>query len=127
MSLPGLFLTLVLIAILALWIASPLLSRRANRQTDHTVQQEYERVVVNYERILINIRDLDEDFATGKIGESDYQAERETWIERGIALLRSIDALTEQHGLNNAAPTIEDDIEARIAAHRARTTKAAHD
>lgn len=124
MSLPGLFLTLVLVVILALWVAAPLLSRRSHRAADHTAQQEYERVVVNYERVLTNIRDLDEDFATGKIEHSDYQAEREAWIERGITLLRTMDALTER---NSAASTVEDEIEARVAAHRARTTKATHD
>ncbi len=85
-----------------------------------------------YERVLTNIRDLDEDFSTGKMGENDYEAERETWVQRGIQVLKTFDGMQEQVVLTSEVDhqtldrSIDDEIEAAIAAYRTRQ-KRSHD
>ncbi|MBK8024912.1 MAG: hypothetical protein IPK19_26710 [Chloroflexi bacterium] len=39
------------------------------------------------------LRDLDEDFALGKIEPSLYEQDRAVWIERGVQALKALDAL----------------------------------
>ena len=64
---------------------------------------------------LTNIRDLDEDFSTGKINEEDYRTEREVWARRGIRLLRALDQL---EGAEDDAEGIERAIEEAVAEYR---------
>lgn len=121
MSIPGLIATIVLLAIILVIVLAPLLRR--NEQIvieDRFVSKQRERALAYYERVLTNVRDLDEDFATDKIDEADYQAERELWLGRGVALLKLLDELDEKHNLidNEAADdaqidaAIEDAIQA---------------
>ncbi|MCY4466135.1 MAG: hypothetical protein OXE46_11425 [Chloroflexi bacterium] len=91
MSLAGLLATLLLTLLALAIVAYPLLRRQestsARLSSPHDVDSRYQRV-------LINIRDLDEDFATGKLDAQSYHDERETWVGRGIELLRQIDEQT---------------------------------
>lgn len=94
MSTGGLFITLALVLIATVVVARPFFRFAPNRQTaDANLQLQRERVYSYYERVLTNIRDLDEDFQTGKIAEAEYQEEREVWVYRGIRLLRVADSL----------------------------------
>ncbi len=55
------------------------------------------RALAYYERALMNVRDLDEDFATGKISAEEYHAERDLWASRGARVLQFLDELDQQH------------------------------
>ena len=77
-----------------------------------------ERAARYYERVLTNIRDLDEDFSTGKISEEAYRAEREVWLERGIRLLRAMDQLEREDADADGAAEIERAIDEALAAYR---------
>ena len=95
MSLAGL-LAALLLTLLALTIAAyPLLRRQASTGVRPSSPLDLE---TSYRRVLINIRDLDEDFATGKLDAHSYRDERETWVGRGIELLRQIDERTRTSG-----------------------------
>ena len=122
MSLPGLAVALILTLIAAAVVAQPLLqSKRRARATDESLHQQRDRVGTYYERVLTNIRDLDEDFATGKISEDDFKAEREVWAQRGIRLLRVQDQLDREQSLvDDAADAerIDRAIEEAVAAYR---------
>lgn len=123
MSIPGLLIALLLSLIALAMVARPLLlPARQRRSAGSSLRLESERVKTYYERVLTNIRDLDEDFATGKIGEDDYRAEREVWAQRGIRLLRVRDQL-EREGSALAsgedAERIDRAIEEAVAAYRA--------
>jgi hypothetical protein len=119
----GVIIALVLFAGALVWVIAPLI-RGARGEGDALAQKRRERLLVYYERVLTNLRDLDEDFATGKIAEPEYHDERETWVQRGIQVLRAMDAL-EAEGQPPAAADdeaidreIDSAIEAAVAAYR---------
>ena len=86
----ALVLSLIALAI----VARPLLRPpRRERAAESNRQEQREQVLSYYERVLTNIRDLDEDRSTGKISDENYRMEREVWAQRGIRLLRALDQL----------------------------------
>lgn len=91
MSLAGLLAALLLTLLALTIVAYPLLRRREATGVPHSSPRDLD---TNYQRALINIRDLDEDFATGKLDARSYHEEREAWAQRGIELLRQIDGRT---------------------------------
>jgi len=120
MSLPGLLIALVLSLIAWALVARPLLRpARPERAAESSRRHQRDRVETYYERVLTNIRDLDEDFATGKINDADYRAEREVWVLRGIRLLRVRDQLErEENPDGDDAARIDRAIEEAVAAYR---------
>lgn len=123
MSILGLVISLALILIAIAIVAHPLLRpRKESEQDDLLLQVQRDRVEVYYERVLTNMRDLGEDYATGKIDEVDYREEREVWAHRGIRLLRVRDSLDARQSLvtgrNANARKIDEAIEAAISAYR---------
>jgi len=132
MSILGLLISLVLTAAAVLLVVYPLIRPSRERNSSQgSIQQQTDRVQAYYERVLTNIRDLDEDFATGKIREADYREEREVWVHRGIRLLRVQDQLDAQHSLVDSASAdaehIDRAIEATIRAYRDGEAPAYHD
>ena len=104
MSIEGLIVSLVLVALAVLAVVLPLLrpeSRPAEMDAIQ-IEKQRERLLVYYERVLTNLRDLDEDHATGKMPDADYAAEREDWMLRGIAVLRALDELQDHSIIQTA-------------------------
>ncbi|MDL1901495.1 hypothetical protein FBR02_12055 [Anaerolineae bacterium CFX9] len=97
MSAAGLLFAFVLASLTLLVILAPLLisQRRAGAEAALTELQR-ERLQVYYERVLRNIRDLDDDHAVGKVNPEDYAREREYWAVRGVQALKALDALAAQ-------------------------------
>jgi hypothetical protein len=127
MSIAGLVFGLILLLAAFIWIGSPLLRREKLRPDDNVVlQKQRERLLLIYERVLTNIRDLDEDHTTGKMQTADYESERETWVQRGIQVLKAMANMEEQHPTATIADdaaideAIDDEIERAIAAYRAK-------
>lgn len=131
MSLPGLLFALLLTAFVLMWIVTPMLQRqRATPSEDALLDKQRERLLLYYERVLRNIRDLDEDHALGKTDEDDYQREREEWAQRGAQVLQALDTLpkrevlaetpAEDRAVDNA---IDDAIESAIQRHRQRNAQ----
>lgn len=125
MSIEGLLISLVIVAATVLWIASPFWQRQAGAAaSDALVQKQRERLLVYYERVLTNVRDLDEDYSTGKMQASDYETEREEWVQRGVQVLKALDELDHHHLIVSDADqaaldhAIDDAIERAIATHR---------
>ncbi|MBX3066356.1 MAG: hypothetical protein KF726_25480 [Anaerolineae bacterium] len=126
MSFEGMGISLTLIILVVLWVAAPLLSGRHHKAVvSHDLS-----LAATYERVLVAIRDLDEDYATGKIDAAAYGREREKWLERGIAVLRSLDAVGQLGDATNSViateETVEDvdQVEQALAAYR-RSTRSA--
>src|SRR5882757_6181031 len=94
MSLPGLFMGLVILAGVLLFVVTPLARPiGVGTPVDELIEKQRERLLMVYERVLGNIRDLDEDLTTNKMSEADYATERELWVQRGIQVLKTLDAL----------------------------------
>jgi hypothetical protein len=124
MSTEGWVIALALFILVALWLGAPLLRRESpHLSDDELLEKKSARLLAYYERVLTNIRDLDEDHSTGKIRTADYEVEREQWVVRGIEILKALDSL---HGVPTAAneaaveETIDDEIEAAIRAYRSK-------
>ena len=92
MSISGIFLLLAFLGGCALFVAWPFLfgTNRVNTPTpDSSVITQLQ---VEHETILTAIRDLDFDYQTGKFSQEDYRAQRESLVQRGVQLLKRIDA-----------------------------------
>jgi hypothetical protein len=127
MSLEGVVFGLIILLAALIWIGTPLFRRQIGRGSDDALlQKQRERLLLIYERVLTNIRDLDEDHTTGKMQTTDYETERETWVQRGIQVLKAMDRLNEQQTFTAAQDddaidqAIDDEIEQAIAAFRAK-------
>lgn len=121
MSFPGLLAALALTALVAAYVLAPLLRREPRTAAGNALSRQLDRVGVYYERVLSNIRDLDEDHATGKISSEEYHTEREAWMQRGVALLRLADELRQHNPLLGGRVTdtaIDEAIEQSIARFR---------
>ncbi|NDJ60745.1 MAG: hypothetical protein GYB67_06445 [Chloroflexi bacterium] len=136
MSTEGLIFALILTVGCVVMVVLPLFTRRQSTASvdDQLRDKQRERLHMYYDRTLRNIRDLDEDHALGKINEDEYQAERELWMQRGVQVLKALDAL-DPATASSAAPamipaTAVDDaevdraidagIEAAVRAYRAQ-------
>ncbi|MDX2139921.1 MAG: hypothetical protein SF123_17680 [Chloroflexota bacterium] len=126
MSIEGLIIGFILVSIVVVIVAAPLLGRegRFDAQAAQLARQR-ERAHVYYERVLRNLRDLDEDHALGKLDDDAYEADRALWAERGVQVLKALDQLSA--GTMIAPPSaddaaidrsLDDAVEAAVRAYR---------
>jgi hypothetical protein len=129
MSIEGLAVSVLLLTVTVLLVAAPLLGPDTGRAGETArIARQRDRLLAYYERVLTNIRDLDEDHATGKMPDDEYAVEREEWMQRGIYVLRALDTLHD-HSLVETQPSdevavdeaLDSMIEAAIAARRRHT------
>lgn len=113
MSIIGLFTALVLMLLVLAVMIAPLMMKQDESASSFRSKQR-ERALAYYERVLRNIRDLDDDLATGKIMQAEYDLERERWLARGVEILQMIDQL--DHAQNIAATLPSDANDAEIDA-----------
>lgn len=117
MTILGLLVSLLLALIAIAIVAQPFFST-ARGGNGAAADEQSERVSNYYERVLTNIRDLDEDLATGKISAANHGREREVWVARGMALLRLQDQLGAQQQAAAETTDLDEMIEAAVAAYR---------
>lgn len=126
MSTEGLLASLIVTVLVVVWVAMPLFRKDRGSASDVLlVQKQRERLLVYYERVLTNIRDLDEDHSTGKMNTEDYETERESWVQQGVQILKALDQIKDKHisaprhtdrgAIDRAA---DDAIEAAIASYK---------
>ena len=127
MTIGSILLGLALLVAVGLFVTRPLFVRDPHRRRRMSERQALQ---AQKEAILVDIRDLDFDYETGKVQEADYREQREAYIAEATDLLMRIDQLDEAF-LETAAepepgPQAEpeyDAIEAAIAARRRAKTK----
>ncbi len=94
MSIEGLIGSALVVTLTLLIIVLPLLRRPGTQIVDELqIEKARERLNMYYQRVLRNVRDLDEDHDLGKIPGDDYAAERELWLSRGVQALKALDDL----------------------------------
>jgi hypothetical protein len=119
MSAAGLVVSLLIAALGAAWILLPVIRDARRRGVAGT--RERDELLTLYERVLSAIRDLDEDFLTGKLDQETYQEERAEWSRRGIQTLRRLEEMgitgsaAPAAGLNKDSTAQEDELEAAVA------------
>ena len=128
MSIAGLIVTAIIAIIALAWITYPLMLRQRDFGEGARQQRQRDELLTSYERVVATIRDLDEDFRTGKMNEEDYAPERELWSARGIEILQQLQAIgglpatqLEQSADEAAVDdAIEDAVASYIAAMKAQ-------
>jgi hypothetical protein len=120
MSIEGLIVGGFMLVVALWWVLSPLLEKHRAAGNEAAQQKQRERLLMVYERVLNNIRDLDEDFSTGKMPTGSYQQEREEWVQEGIHVLMALDEMTPVPTPHGGSDNLDDEIEKAIAAYRAR-------
>lgn len=113
MSIIGLISSIVLLLVSIAYIFSPLLMK-VDLSAGSFRNRQRERALTYYERVLRNIRDLDDDLATGKIIEAEYDAERERWMTRGVELLRMLEQLDDAQNIVDDMGADDAEIDAAI-------------
>lgn len=119
MDLGSILLGLALLLVTGFIVARPLLQGAHERA--RAARGEADALLFRRERLLIQLRDLDFDHATGKIADDDYAAQRGVLVAEGVEVLKALDALgLNAAPSNGAAHAPEDEIEAAIAQARGR-------
>lgn len=104
MDLGFIFLAIALIGLVIFVVAQPFLER-----SRHVERAADDPLVVERESILVALRDLDFDHATGKVADEDYGPQRAALMARGAAVLKQLDVA----GVVDEASAIEQAIAAR--------------
>ncbi|MBE2270398.1 MAG: hypothetical protein IAE80_19335 [Anaerolinea sp.] len=90
MSGEALVLSILILALGTLYLALPFI--RGGKVKENSEQaRERLKLVAAYERALMTVRDLDEDYQVGKLSQETYAAERARWTEHGAMLLEMIE------------------------------------
>ena len=123
MSIEGLIGSIILVLVGLVTVSLPFLRRNwaGVSARERAVQKARDELLTTYERVLATIRDLDEDYQTGKLTDAEYQTERGYWAERGVYLLQQLepDAAPPEPVSTSVQETVLDDaIENAIKAYR---------
>jgi hypothetical protein len=119
MDLGSLFIILALLILVGLYVARPLLERRAAPAT----QEEYtaSALMAERDRLINALQELDFDFTLGKIPEEEYPGQRSLLVQQGAQVLRRLDEIRPQAAAEDAEALLE----AAIAARRADAARLA--
>ena len=93
MSNASIFVAFVLTVVLLTWLILPIIGNSKKTVKNTPVEQQRTNLQQYYARVLQNLHDIDEDFATGKLDEDQHRLSRETWIAHGIHALKALDSL----------------------------------
>jgi hypothetical protein len=118
MDIGSLLFLLALLILIGLYLSRPLLERTATvvSQAEH----ELSALLAEKERIIHALEELDFDNTLGKIPEAEYPQQRALLLRQGAEILRRLD----QYAPSQPKETLEERLEAAIAARRA-TVRAA--
>ncbi len=144
MDFGSLFLILALALVAAVFISRPFFEpaqtgRRASQQAVRPEDQRRSALLAERDRLVNAVRELEFDYALGKIPDDDYPAQREALLLTGAEVLKQLEALPLPIGngrsasgqpvelLRNGMPAAPvDELEGMILAHRrARQEKTA--
>lgn len=84
----------LILAGLSVWaLVSPFWRSNVQSAAQLHYQRQRDALLVYYQQVTVNLRDLREDWESGKLVTAEYEAEREVWMGRGVQILRAIDDL----------------------------------
>ncbi len=117
MELTAIFFSLAVLILVAMYLYSPFMERRARRVTEE--EHELSALMAERDRVINSLQELDFDFKLGKVPEEDYPAQRASLLQKGADILRKIDALTPPSPYGSDGQDTEARLEKAIAARRA--------
>jgi len=116
MDLASLLLAAALILLVVMFIARPFMERINLGERQPT---RAETLAAERETVVVALRELDFDHATGKIAEEDYAAQRAALVAQGVALLKQLDEVSNQ----SPAQALDDELEAAVRTAREKISK----
>lgn len=131
MTIGSIFLGLALLILVGLFITRPLIKRQPRRRSNTSAHQA---MLAQKEAVLTQILNLDFDYDTGKVPESEYKKLRTDYIGEATAILKQLDALESGEEIVDSVAEKTDgeatksqtaEIEAAIALLRQSPTKSA--
>jgi rubrerythrin len=120
MDIGSILLILALLLLVGLFIARPLLERKAVGVSQE--DRQLSSLLAERDRLINALQELDFDHTLGKIPDADYPDQRASLLQHGAAVLRQID----QYNPQPTNDPVEARIEAAIAARRADLARNAH-
>lgn len=129
----SIFFLLAMTLIVVLFVAKPFFQHEKKRRAgDLSIQDDNDHqrstLLAERDRVLTALHELDFDYAMGKIPQEDYPEQRTVLLHTGAEVLRQLDVLSIPDAANgkdtavraaSQAESIEDRIEAAVAARRA--------
>lgn len=126
MDIGSFFILLAILLLVALFISQPFFDQ------DHASarpESEYSHLLAERERLLDRIQELDFDYELNKVADNDYHRARNSLLEETAAVMRRIDGIEEEKGIEKTTPSEEalrrsppksevDEIETLIASRR---------
>lgn len=104
-------------ALLAVWIARPLLSPRGRREGDgkeySSQEQEIDRLIEEKTAVYRAMLDLEFDHQLGKVADNDYAIMRRQHESEAVAILKALDS-------SSSVEALVDVLEKEIATARSR-------
>src|SRR6476659_1219090 len=105
MQITAIFFTLAILILVAIYLYAPFMERRARRVTPE--EHELSALMVERDRVINSLQELDFDFKLGKVPNEDYPTQRASLLQKGADILRQIDTIAPP-------PTASQDVDARI-------------
>lgn len=129
MELTGSILLILAVAVIVvLFISRPFLQSRPGADdkavSEAVIEQQAREhqlsaLMAERDRVLLALQELDFDYGMGKVPEDDYPYQRAVLLKTGADTLRRLDTLQAEMGSPAIQTTVEDRIEAAVAARRA--------
>jgi hypothetical protein len=104
MTIGSILLGVALLIVVGLFVTRPIFAHDPQRRRR---MSERKSLALQKEAILTEIRDLDFDYETGKVGDEEFRQQREAYVAEAAGLLKRIDVLDERH-LEAEAPLVPD-------------------
>ncbi|GEM_PF-2763957 len=110
----------VIMVLIAIGIVSWPLLRRISLKTRPGLFEDTEvsELLTQKDATLFAINELESDYEIGSLSQGDYQELRNKYEEKAVALIKTVDELRSERGLD-VASQIDEEIEARVSSLRA--------
>jgi uncharacterized protein YukE len=96
-------------------VISPFRSRSTVSPAALSFQRQRDTLLVYYQQVTSTLRDLQDDFAAGKLSPEAYQVEYEKWMQRGVRILQVLEEFDrENQTLTANADSPAEDIDQAI-------------
>src|SRR3990172_6688163 len=116
-----------IVVLTAIGIVSWPLLRGAGTKRGPALLQDFEvsELLTQKDATLFAINELESDYEIGSLSKNDYQELRKKYEEKAVALIKTVDDLRSERGLDEVS-YIDEEIEARVSSLRAarRSTEA---
>lgn len=97
MSVETMFISISLLVAVAVALSLPFLTRGPMMSTQAEYERQRDALLVYYHQVTATLRDLQEDWETGRLSQADYDNDRARWMQRGAQILYALEELDRIH------------------------------